>query len=825
MSVTSSDSLSRIEAWFAERAWSPFEFQRETWRAQMDGMSGLVHAPTGLGKTYAVWMGLLARALREEDADRTIPAPLRVLWLTPLRALANDTVNALAAPLEPLGVNWTVEKRTGDTTASARKRQRERLPSALVTTPESLSLLISYADHAERFKGIRAVIVDEWHELLGTKRGVQAELGLARLRAINPDLQIWGLSATLGNLEEAMHTLLGPTLAPRGRLIHGAEPKRIEIETLIPERIERFPWSGHLGTRLLQPVIERIERAKTTLLFTNTRSHTEIWFASILRARPDWIGEVALHHGSLDRELRSEVESMIDLGRMRCVVCTSSLDLGVDFSPVDQIIQVGSPKGVARLMQRAGRSGHQPGAVSRIIGVPTNALELVEFAAARTAMESRLIEQREPIRKPLDVLVQHLVTLALGGGFEREPARQEIMRAAAYAELSDAEWQWAMDFVTRGGQALDAYPDFKRVVERDGRCFVDSQKIARRHRMAVGTITSESAMLVRMVGGRTLGSIEESFIARLRPGNQFMFAGRMVELVRVREMTAQVKRATKRTNLVPRWGGGRMPLSSELAGEVRRHLALAQEERESAHPEIDAVRPILDVQAAWSRLPRPGELVIERLKTREGHHAFVYTLEGRLVHEGLAALAAHRLTRLQPCSVICAMNDWGFELLSNQPMPVDADSWRQLFSPDHLADDLVACLNTSEMARRQFREIARVAGLIFAGYPGQPKSNRHLQASSELFYEVFTEFDPTNLLLEQSRREVLERQLEGTRLRRALETIREIEIHLTEPPRLTPLAFSLWTDRLRDQISSESWSDRVQRMIVRLEKAAGETRF
>ena len=395
--------IDKVEAWFSSRGWKPFDFQRECWEAQLAGRSGLVHAPTGLGKTYAAWMGTLMDAARAHNPD----APgLRALWITPLRALANDTADALRAPLEPLGLNWRVDQRTGDTSTSKKTAQRKSPPQVLVTTPESLTILISYPDHAKLFSMLRTVIVDEWHELLSTKRGVQTELALARLRAIQPELRTWGLSATLSNLEQAADALVGVRTPPTTGastspdhiqtssapcIIRGLTNKSIQVQTLLPDDIERYPWAGHIGLELLSQVIDQIEHAGTTLLFTNTRAQTEIWFSAILRKRPDLLGHVAVHHGSLDRAIREEVEDRLRAGRastttLRCVVCTSSLDLGVDFAPVDQVIQIGSPKGVARLLQRAGRSGHQPGATSRIVCVPSHAFELIEFAAARAAI-------------------------------------------------------------------------------------------------------------------------------------------------------------------------------------------------------------------------------------------------------------------------------------------------------------------------------------------------------------------------------------------------------------------------------------------------------
>ncbi|MEO1237375.1 MAG: ligase-associated DNA damage response DEXH box helicase, partial [Planctomycetota bacterium] len=723
---------------------------------------------------------------------------------------------------------WTVERRTGDVSAAVKARQRKRLPSALVTTPESLSVLLSYADAKEKFRGLRTVVVDEWHELMSTKRGTQTELGLARLRRWNPALRVWGLSATLGNLPEARDTLLGPALAPSGVMVHGPDHKRIEITTLLPKDMDRFPWAGHLGITLLPQVIEVLEDASSTLLFTNTRSQAEIWFNEICAKRPDWIGEVALHHGSIDRKTRNAVEDLLRSGGLRCCVCTSSLDLGVDFSPVERVIQVASPKGVARLMQRAGRSGHQPGKVSRVIGVPTNALEVIDFAAARDAAEARAIESRRPLDRPLDVLVQHLVTCAMGGGFTSGEMRDEVRSAHAYRDLSDAEWAWCLDFVRRGGETLKAYPQYARVVEgEDGRFTVASPKIARGHRMGIGTITSDAAIAVKFANGRKLGTVEENFVGFLKPGDKFVFAGYLLQLVRVRSMVATVKKATGKKAQVPRWQGGRTPLSTQLAEAVRARLDRVRAEggvAEGSPPEMKAIAPLLELQASWSVVPGAGRLLIENTKTRDGHHVFLYPLQGRLVHEGLGTLLAHRLTREAPRAVTVTVNDYGIELLSPDALDLGEADWRRLLGEEELLDDLLEALNTSQLARRAFRDIARVAGLISPGYPGQPVANRHLQASSELFFDVFVDFDPENLLLDQARREVLEQQLEVRRLRRALGTLAEAELEPVATERLTPLAFPLWAERLREQhLNSQSWQEQVGKMVVRLEEAAAAT--
>jgi ATP-dependent helicase Lhr and Lhr-like helicase len=804
---------SKLQPFFQAKGWQPFDFQKQTWDAYLAGKSGLLHAPTGLGKTLAVYLGPLAESL-------TTGPGCKVLWLTPLRALAADTLRALREPLATLAPQFEAEARTGDTPAALRARLRKKLPHTLVTTPESLSLMLTHADFAEKLGGLRCVIVDEWHELLGTKRGVQTELCLARLRAWFPGLRIWGLSATLGNLTEARHALLGNAAAGSVEVSADME-KSLVIETLIPKEIDRFPWSGHIGTRLASQVADEIEKANVTLLFTNTRSQTEIWFQELLSIRPRWKGRIAMHHGSLDRAERDLAENGLRDGSLKCVVATSSLDLGVDFSPVDQVIQIGSPKGVARLLQRAGRSGHQPGSASRIVGVPTHALELVEFAAARDAALARQVESRTPLKKPLDLLVQHLITCAIGAPFEPDAMRREIESSHAFAELTDAEWRWSLGFISNGGDALASYPNYHKARLEDGLYTVDDKRLIQQQRLSIGTISSDPAVSIRLANGRTLGTVEESFISRIRPGSSLIFAGRRLTLVRFHQRVATVKVAARTgKGQVAIWGGSKMPLSSELSHAI----ALRLKGHGTPAREMDAVEPILAIQKRWSRLPDDESLLIEHTHSREGEHLFLYPFAGRLVHEGLAALIAFRISREAEESIVTTQNDYGFSLTAKRGLVLDEETIRSYLSDEHLLDDLVACMNTAELARRQFREIARVSGLILQSPPGQKdRSQREVQASASLLFEVLERYDPENLLLAQSRREILEKQLELTRLTAVIRRLQSAPIHLVETENLTPMAFPLWADRLSAILPAGDAATRLEAMLRTLNQAAAKS--
>ncbi|CUI60654.1 Cold-shock DEAD box protein A [Achromobacter xylosoxidans] len=801
-----------LAAWFAARGWKPAPFQRETWRRYLDGESGLLHTPTGSGKTLAAFGGPLLEALAG-DAPMAPGEGPRVLWVTPLRALAADTTRALTQTAADMGLAWTVALRTGDASARDKRLARQGKAQALVITPESLALLLSYADASSRFRALRCIVVDEWHELLGNKRGVLLQLCLARLRRLSPGVRTWGLSATLGNLDEARAVLLPH--APGSALVAGARPRRMQLSTLLPERSRALPWAGHLGLSQLERVFKRLFDVRATLLFTNTRAQAELWHRALESIWPEAPATLALHHGSLDPKLRAAVEQGLRDGTVRCVVATSSLDLGVDFPAVDQVLQIGSPKGVARLLQRAGRARHRPGESGNVVCVPAQALELIEYAAARQAIARGEIESRPPPVGSLDVLAQHAVTLALGGGFEADELYREVRGTHAYAALDAATWRAVLDFIVQGGRALAKYPDYQRVVrDDDGRYRVRDRRVAFRHRLSIGTITADGAVAVRYLRGGSLGSVEEGFLARLRRGDRFQFAGRTLELVRLEGMVAYVRRAKGGDGPVATWQGGRMPLSTQLASEVESLYS-----HPGPHPEMRAVEPLLRIQAQASALPDRGRLVAERIGSRRGMHLFLFPFAGRAVHEGIAAMIALRWGRRQANTISYTVNDYGLMLTLAEPAALDDALLRQLLSPDNMADDLRDGVNLGEMARRQFREIARVAGLLTPSLPGQAaRSLRQVQASSGLLYDVLRRYDPDHLLLAQAEREVFELQLEAPRLLAALHDCQRRELLLREPRALTPLSFPLWTESMRGQLSTETWQARVRRAAAQLEK-------
>jgi ATP-dependent helicase Lhr and Lhr-like helicase len=804
------------QKWFKLHGWKPFPFQKETWQAILDGKSGLLNSPTGSGKTFAIWFGVLEQYYRDVfPGKKPRERQLHCLWITPLRALSKEILLSTQMVSRDLGLDYTIALRTGDTTVAERNRQRKRSPNALITTPESIHLLLASKDYHLFFSGLAFVIIDEWHELMGSKRGVQVELALSRLRALNPGLFVWGISATIGNLGEAKSILLGKNNT-RAASVKADLDKEIHIETIYPDVVEKYSWVGHLGIQLLPKVIPVIEKSRTTLVFVNVRSQAEIWYHKLLEMAPHLAGIVALHHGSLSDNIRKWVEDHLHSGQLKAVICTSSLDLGVDFRSVDTVIQIGSAKGIARFMQRAGRSGHSPGETSRIYFVPTNSLEIVEGSALRYAIENGLMENRIPYVRSFDVLIQYMVTLAVSNGFEADALFEEVKGTHCFESITREEFNWCVHFITSGGSSLKAYDEYHKVVYENGLYKVKDRSIAMRHRLSIGTIVSDSMMHVKFIGGKSIGVVEENFISKLKPGDTFWFGGKNLELISVKDMEARVRRSKKTSGMVPAWLGGRLPLSAPLSRSIRNQF----DEYTRGHIDSEELRqlvPLLDLQSRVSYVPKKDELLVEQFKTRDGYHLFIYPFEGRFVHEGMGSILAYRIGLLEPFTFSIGMNDYGFELLSDKEVNMQNVIDNNLFSPDFLYDDALRSLNATETAKRKFRDIATIAGLIFTGYPGKQKKTRHLQASSQLFFKVFEDYDKDNLLLRQAYEEVLDFQLEITRMQNAFRKISARRIVITNPEKPTPFSFPILVDTLREKFSNEDIQSRIDKILKSLQ--------
>ncbi|PSN79222.1 DNA ligase-associated DEXH box helicase [filamentous cyanobacterium CCP4] len=843
--------LNAIAQYFATRGWQPLAFQAETWAAYLAGRSGLVQVPTGSGKTYAAVMGPIAEMIAQPKEG------LQLLYITPLRALSRDIEQAIKLPIEAMGWNITVESRTGDTSSSRKTKQLKNMPNILITTPESLAVMLSYKDGAKRFGNLQAVILDEWHELMSSKRGTQAELCVGHLRSLQPNLRTWTISATLGNLEEAAQTAVG--LGPEPVIIRSNLQRDTVITSIRPESVDTFPWAGHLGLRMFETLVEALDIEKSTLIFTNTRNQAERWYQALNFALPEEADRIALHHGSIDVKEREAIEAGVKSGDIKWVVCTSSLDLGVDFQPVERVVQIGSAKNLARLLQRAGRSAHVPEGTSEVFFLPTNALELLEISAFRRGLELGDMETRRPQHKPYDVLVQHLVTLACGDGFEPQKTLENLRQTIAYADLTDAEYQWILDFIENGGQCLGAYPRYKKVVREDGLFKISDAKLARIHRMGIGTITSNTPVKIVYTNRKEIGTVEEAFVSRLKQGDVFFFAGRQLEYFQMKDMVLYVKGTKRKSTVTPSWGGGQLAISDTLshhlrqevewvrsrlkessgtassqsveltADEIRSPQALAIDDSSDTplskggrgdliNPEILTITPILEAQQRLSTLPSADELLVESCKTREGQHLYVFPFEGRFVHEGLGFLWGYRFAKKKTATFTISVNDYGFEILGPKDYP-----YRDLFSSDffsleNLADDIRASLNISELTQRKFRGVAQVAGLVFKGYPGSRKTSSQLQVSTSLLYEVFTKYEPDNLLLKQAEREVLQDQLETYRLTQTLSRLDQRSVVWKETKRPSPLAFPLLVERLNSRMSNETLLERIQRMKEQWEK-------
>ncbi|MGB5820177.1 MAG: ligase-associated DNA damage response DEXH box helicase [Saonia sp.] len=811
-----------VETWFQQQGWEPFPFQKRTWNAFLASKNGLLNAPTGSGKTYALWIPILLKYIKNNpDYRSNHKKGLKAIWITPLRALSQEIKQSAERAANDLNSQLTVGIRSGDTSTAERARQKKQMPDLLITTPESLHLLLASKGYDKTFKDCYAIVIDEWHELLGSKRGVQVELALSRLKTICNGLHIWGISATIGNLQQAREVLLGPAseALEHSVLIKAEIRKKIKVKSIIPKKMETFPWRGHLGLHLLAYVIPIIKKSKTTLLFTNTRSQCEIWFQKILAKHPEFAGEIAMHHGSINKETRLWVEQAIRNESLKAVVCTSSLDLGVDFAPVETIIQIGGPKGVARFLQRAGRSGHQPGKESVIYFLPTHAMELIEASALQKAVKNKVVEDRTPYLNSFDVLIQYLVTLAVSDGFYPDTIFEEIRHTFCYQAISKEQWYWILNFITLGSQSLQNYDEYHKVtVEKDG-CFkVNNRGTAMRHRMQMGTIVGDADIVVKYQRGGYIGTIEEYFISKLAPGDVFTFAGRNLELIRVKHMQAHVRNSSKRAAKVPSWMGGRMGFSAQMSELLRSELHGISDESVKKSKELEALSHIFEQQEKESIVPGPTEFLIETFVTREGYHTIFYPFEGRFVHEAMASLLGYRISLLHPISFSLAYNDYGFELLSDQPVDVQAILDNNLFSTEYVSSDLQKSLNSTEMSRRQFRDIAVISGLVFTGYPGKGIKMKHLQSGSQLLFNVFRDYEPDNLLYQQAFRETFEHNLEEGRLLLALERINGQHILWKKCGKATPFSFPIITDRLREKMSSEKLADRIKKMTAVLMK-------
>jgi ATP-dependent Lhr-like helicase len=801
-----------IQNWMADKGISPFKFQTETWRKFGSGYSGMVIAPTGFGKTYSVFLALITDFLNRPDKYEK---GLKMIWITPLRSLSKDIAKAMQEAIDEIGLDWMVGVRNGDTDPKIRQQQVRNMPEILVATPESLHLLLGQKNHQRFFKNLQVIVIDEWHELLGSKRGVMIELGISQLRMYVPKIKIWGITATIGNLDEAMEVLIPYNI--KKTTVTAKEKKKIDIVPVLPDEVEILPWAGHLGHKLADKVVPIILNSNSTIVFTNTRSQSEMWYQLLLNAYPDFAGQIAIHHSSIDAHLRIWIEENLSSGKLKAVVSTSSLDLGIDFKPVDTVIQIGSAKGVARFLQRAGRSGHSPFETSKIYCVPTHSLELIEVSALKEAVKNNVIEPRDPQVLCFDVLVQFMMTLAVGDGFYPDEMYPRIKETFAFREMNEEEWKGIIDFLTIGGKALRSYEEFHKVViDENGLYKVTSRRIAMLHRMNMGVIVSDAMLKVKFISGGYIGMVEEYFISRLKKEDKFILAGRVLEVTMIKDMTVYV-RAAKGKAYAPSYLGGRLPLSSNLGHFLREKLSGALNPKAS-EKELKFLHPLLANQEERSHIPKDDEFLVELIKNREGYHLFMYPFEGRLVHEVMAALIAYRISKLAPISFSMAMNDYGFELFSDKEIPLNEENLHRVLTRDNLMNDVISSINSAEMARRKFRDIAVISGMVVQNFPGQQRSNKSLQSSAGLIFKVLEDYDPNNFLVRQAYTEVFNMQLQEQRLVEAFKRIEHSKIILKYANSFTPLSFPIKVDSLRQTLSSEDLDSRIQKLIQQAKK-------
>jgi ATP-dependent Lhr-like helicase len=651
--------------------------------------------------------------------------------------------------------------------------------------------------------------VDEWHELMGSKRGVQVQLCLEHLKKISPRLRIWGLSATVGNPQLAGEVLNGGL--DKFVFVTEKASKEIEIQCLLPDAIDSFPWSGHLGLVMLEKVISHVDLNHSCLLFTNVRSQSERWYNEILLRKPEWEHLMAIHHSSVDWKRREEIENKIKTGELKLVICTSSLDLGVDFPMVERVYQVGSPKSISRFIQRAGRSGHTPSGIPRIFFVPTHALELFEYMATELAIERGLKEEIIPPELSFDVLAQHMVTLASSEGLIADEAFKEIKQTYAFRKIERYQFDNLLLFLTQGGRSLSAYPSYHRLKELNGKYLVSDKRMIHQHLMNVGTITSDPSIRVKYMKGGSLGTVEESFVSKLKKGDVFVFSGKVLQYVMVNDLTLLVKNAPAHSAIIPIWWGSRLPLSSLLTGHLKELFELIEKGRYN-HPLVNFLLPIISVQKTLSRLPGRDFLLIEETVTREGRHLFIFPFEGRLVHEALAALLSVRMSMRSKVTFSFSVSEYGLEILAPEEYEFNIAEMKEFLSLDNLNNDIQLSLNMTQLAKKQFRDIAQISGLIYLNRPGERRTMKNLQMSSSLLFEVFQNHEPEQPLYNQSFEEVRFFQFQEGRLISVLRKLQEMPFEHYQTTRPSPLAFPLVVERIGSLVSSETLLERLLRM-------------
>jgi ATP-dependent Lhr-like helicase len=800
-----------FDAWFQARGWSLRPHQQDLLAAARDGRGGLVIAPTGGGKTLAGFLPSLIE-LASQPSRRDRPA-LHTIYVSPLKALANDVARNLLSPISEMGLDISVEVRTGDTPPSRRQRQRARPPDILITTPEQLALIHASEHAGAFFADLRAVIVDEIHAIAQTKRGDMLALCLSALKRWAPGVRMVGLSATVRD-PQALADWLGAGTAII-RHTGGAEAR---IDVLDSQ--QRIPWSGHSGRHAVGEVYEAIKSARMALVFVNTRSQAELLFQEIWRVNEAAL-PIALHHGSLDIEQRRKVEAAMAAGALKAVVCTSTLDLGIDWGDVDLVVQVGAPKGSSRLIQRIGRSNHRLDEPSRALLAPSNRFEVLECRAAVEAVAAQELDGPGPRTGSMDVLAQHVMGRACGDGFDALAFFEEVITARPYADLSWETWERVIDFVATGGYALRSYDRFRRIVRLppDGLWRARNDEVRRAHRMNIGVIVESPMVSVRMAAfvgaggeggrrvmraGRKLGEMEEYFFEMLTPGDTFLFAGQILKFEALIEGDALVSRSFSERPAIPSYTGGKFPLTTFLADRVRRMLH--DPARWSALPE--QVREWIEVQGRKSNIPSPEELLVETFPRGDRWYLVCYPFEGRLAHQTLGMLLTRRLDRAgyKPLGFVAseyALSVWGLEDMSGADMET-------LFHEDMLGDDLDAWMQESTLMKRTFAHCALISGMVERRRPGSEKTGRQVTFSTDLIYDVLRSHEPDHILLEAARKDAGDGMLDVHRLADALVRVRGRIVHAALEV-ISPFAVPVMLEIGREPVASGGVAEAILR--------------
>jgi ATP-dependent Lhr-like helicase len=771
--------------WFAAQGWRPRAHQSAMLDAASDQVDALLIAPTGGGKTLAGFLPSLVELAGGGDG-------LHTLYVSPLKALATDIARNLMAPVEALRLPIRIETRSGDTPSDRRVRQRENPPDILLTTPESLSLLISLEDAPKLFGRLRRVIIDEVHALAGTKRGDQLALCLARLRTLAPDSRRVGLSATVAH-KQAILDYVGPA----ARLIEVKDGAPPVVSLLLPPG--RIPWSGHMGLAAAQAVLERIGRAGMTIVFVNTRAQAELMFAEIWKHNVENL-PIAIHHGSLDIAQRHRVEAAMAAGRLRAVIATASLDLGIDWGGVDQVLQVGAPKGVSRLLQRIGRANHWMDEASHAVLVPANRFEVLECEAAMAGVAAQALDGDPPKPGGLDVLAQHILGCACAAPFHPDDLYHEVVTAGPYANLTRQDFDDVLRFVEDGGYALAAYERYRKLFrDAEGRVHVMNTRVARQHRMNIGTIVEAPTLKIRLVGkkggfGAGLGEVEEYFVNMLTPGDTFMFAGRLLKFLRLRETIVEVAEGGTGIPKVPAYAGARMPMTTNLAARVRAML----HDPDCWHAFPEDVQEWLQLQKRRSRLPGPNDVLIETFPRGGRWYMVVYAFEGRNAHQSLGMLLTRRLERFGYGPLGFVATDYVLATWSAfEPLDV-----ARLFEEDMLGDDLEAWMAESSMLRRTFRHVAVIAGLIPRQLPGaEQKNRRQVTINSDLIYDVLRKHQPDHILLRATRADAATGLTDIGRVALMLARAKHRIVHMVLS-RVSPLAVPVLLEIGREQVAN-----------------------